>query len=103
METVLIKTTTDKLGDYKGVVFLPMGTDCDSMPDGEVAAKLSFTDKAIRTIKQNASIHKYCTMLALAFEDAGLDMQTVLAKAVPVKWTSLPLLASSILAASTAT
>lgn len=87
METVFIKTTADKLGDYQGVVMLPMGTDCDDIPDGEVAVKLSFTDKAIRTVKQNASIHKYCTLLAKAFENGGLDMQTVLSKAVPVKWT----------------
>lgn len=87
MKTILLKTSTDNLKGYQGVVFLPVGADCEDMPDGQVAATLSFSDKVIRSIKQNASIHKYCTMLALDFENRGLDMQAVLAKAVPVKWT----------------
>lgn len=40
-----------------------------------------------RTLTQNASIHLYCTMLAEAFNEAGLDMQTVLAEGTSIPWS----------------
>lgn len=73
---------------YQGAVLVPVDEDLSAIQDGqEVAAKLSFSDKLIRTIKQNSSIHKYCDLLAKHFERGGLDMQTVLERAVPVVWT----------------
>ena len=44
-------------------------------------------ERAKRTTLQNRSIHKYCALLAEQFEGSGLDMQEVLSKAVPVRWT----------------
>lgn len=40
-----------------------------------------------RTIQQNKALHKYCTMLAEALNDAGYEMKAVLAvKQVDVPW-----------------
>jgi len=45
-------------------------------------------ERSKRTALQNKSIHKYCSLLAEQFNDAGLDMQAVLErKSVPVSWT----------------
>jgi len=41
----------------------------------------------IRTPTQNNCIHKYCEMLSIAFNDAGLDMQTVLAEGTSIPWS----------------
>lgn len=40
-----------------------------------------------RTLKQNRSLHKYCELLAEAFNDAGLDMKKVLKPEVEIPWT----------------
>jgi len=44
------------------------------------------TDKSKRTLTQNASIHKYCTMLAEAYNEAGLDLAAVLSKQADIPW-----------------
>ena len=45
-------------------------------------------ERAKRTLLQNKSIHKYCSLLADAFNAAGLDMLAVLkVKRVSVSWT----------------
>lgn len=45
-------------------------------------------ERAKRTIQQNKAIHKYCSLLATAFNDAGLDMKAVLAeKEAEVSWS----------------
>lgn len=89
MKTILVAYTLEELTSYRGLVLVPMGSDLEGLEPGqEIAATLSWSDKAIRTIKQNASIHKYCSLLAKQFQEAGLDMETVLSKtAIPVKWT----------------
>lgn len=47
-------------------------------------------ERAKRTFLQNKAIHKYCALLAEAFNDAGLDMLAVLTvKKVSVSWTML--------------
>lgn len=40
-----------------------------------------------RTLTQNAALHLYCQMLADAFNDAGMDMKTVLKDEVEIPWT----------------
>jgi hypothetical protein len=45
------------------------------------------SDKA-RTPKQNNSIHKYCSLLSDAFNQAGLDMKAVLKPEVDIPWTT---------------
>ena len=87
MEVLMTKIHASQLPrDYDGYILVPVMDDISHFPD-EIVGKFSWSDKVIRTLKQNASIHKYCTLLSTAFEDAGLDMQTVLEKAIPVKWT----------------
>jgi len=45
-------------------------------------------ERAKRTLLQNKSIHKYCSLLADAFNSSGLDMLAVLkVKRVSVSWT----------------
>jgi len=45
-------------------------------------------DRAKRTVQQNKAIHKFCSLLAQAFNDSGLDMKAVLAqKEADVSWT----------------
>ena len=41
-----------------------------------------------RTPKQNNSIHKYCSLLSDAFNQAGLDMKAVLKPEVDIPWTT---------------
>jgi hypothetical protein len=91
-ETVLQKATIGELikAGYTldSHVMADICGDLEDVASGEVAAKLSWSDKAIRTIKQNSSIHKYCSILADKFNDAGLDMLAVLkVKEVSVPWS----------------
>lgn len=48
--------------------------------------KVSVKSAKVRTLTQNSSIHKYCSMLAETLNDAGLDMETVLAKGTKIPW-----------------
>lgn len=41
-----------------------------------------------RTLKQNASLHKYCSLLADEFAARGLDMKAVLKPDVEIPWTT---------------
>ena len=92
METVLIKHTVKELAQagYTGVVLVPMSDTLDDIPDGAIAAKLTWTKRAIRTAKQNSSLHKYLAMLCEALNDAGWDMGGVLgkiSKSATIPWT----------------
>ena len=40
-----------------------------------------------RSNTQNAAIHVYCELLAQAFNDAGLDMVTVLSEGAEIPWS----------------
>ena len=40
-----------------------------------------------RTLTQNAALHQYCEMVASALNEAGLDMQTVLAEGTEIPWS----------------
>lgn len=69
-------------------LFAPLDAEDESLiGDKTVIISEMVGNKAARTTLQNRSIHKYCALLAEAFESSGLDMQEVLSKAVPVKWT----------------
>lgn len=43
--------------------------------------------KAQRTITQNKAMHKYFTLLANAFNDAGYTVEMVLTKPLDISWT----------------
>lgn len=51
------------------------------------ALKVSVKSAKVRTLTQNKSIHKYCAMLSEAFNEAGLDMQAVLAEGTSIPWS----------------
>ncbi len=40
-----------------------------------------------RTSQQNKALHKYCELLAVVLNDAGLDMKTVLKPEIDIPWT----------------
>ena len=40
-----------------------------------------------RTLTQNRALHKYCSLLADALNDAGLDQRKVLKPSVDIAWT----------------
>ena len=40
-----------------------------------------------RTLTQNAALHLYCSHVADALNDAGLDMQTVLKEGTEIPWS----------------
>lgn len=44
-------------------------------------------EKSKRTLKQNASIHKYCDLLAKELNTLGLDMRVVLKPDYKIWWT----------------
>ena len=67
------------LEDY--IVFLRSKFEKDK------AIKVSVKSAKTRTLTQNSSIHKYCALLAEAFNDAGLDMQKVLAEGTSIPWS----------------
>ena len=96
MDTVLIKHTVKELvqAGYTGPVLVPMSDTLDDVPDGALAAKLTWTKRAIRTAKQNSSLHKYLELLCVALNDAGLDMKEVMGKIS--KSSTIPWSASAI-------
>ena len=49
--------------------------------------KVSVKSGKVRTLTQNSAIHKYCELLAETFNDAGLDMETVLAPGTKIPWS----------------
>lgn len=49
--------------------------------------RVSISTGKQRTLTQNASIHKYCSLLAESFNDAGLDMQAVLSEGTSIPWS----------------
>lgn len=49
--------------------------------------RVSVANGKQRTLTQNASIHKYCSLLAESLNDAGLDMQTVLSEGTSIPWS----------------
>ena len=93
METVLVKHTIKELmsAGYTGPVLVPMSDTLDDVPDGAIAAKLTWTRRAIRTAKQNSSLHKYLTLLSGALNDAGWDMKEVMgriSKSATIPWSA---------------
>lgn len=76
METVLVLHTVKELltAGYTGPVLVPMCDTLDDVPPGPIAAKLTWTERAIRTAKQNSSLHKYLAELTVNLNNAGWDM-----------------------------
>lgn len=67
------------LDDY--IVFLRSKFEKDK------AIKVSVKSAKTRTIKQNSSIRLYCSQLKKAFNDAGFDMNIVLAEGTQISWS----------------
>ena len=75
MKLILLKHKLSELlragVDVDQYVLIPEMTDISELPNGDIGATLTFAKKAIRTIKQNAAIHLFCNLLALALNSAG--------------------------------
>jgi len=79
-----------KVGEKNGLpLYSPMEEeDVKTCAGKDVLVVKTVGDRAKRTVLQNASIHKYCLLLANQFNDAGLDMKAVLKiKTASVDWT----------------
>lgn len=81
-EIILTKITVGQLRemDWKQSVLVPVQSDIEDIPDGDVACKLSWTKKALITARQNRALHKYFDLLADALNAAGWDMKATLDK-----------------------
>ena len=92
MKTILEANTIDELikAGYKGdsIVLVAVMDDLSEIPKGELACTLSWSKKVIRTIKQNNSIYKYCSMLSKTLNDGGITKKMYFAKKTfDVSWT----------------
>jgi len=87
---ILIKKSIDELvrAGWNEPVLVPLKEDIDKIPDCEIVCTLTWTEKALRTFKQNKALYKYFQLLADAFTDMGLDVQKVMAfKEVSLPWS----------------
>jgi len=78
------------VGEVNGVkAYAPM----DAEDEAAIGDKTTIVcdvkgERSKRTALQNKAIHKYCSLLAQAFNDSGLDMKAVLAqKEAEVSWS----------------
>jgi hypothetical protein len=75
LKTVVQKATLRQLikagYDVDAYVLVGVTDDLSEVKAGEIAATLSFTQNAIRTIKQNAAIHLFCEMVSESLNAAG--------------------------------
>ena len=78
------------VGEVNGVkAYAPM----DASDEAAIGDKTTIVcdvkgERSKRTAQQNKAIHKFCSLLAQAFNDSGLDMIAVLAKKeAEVSWT----------------
>lgn len=58
----------------------------DSVPLDDGMQMRIEKEKKQRTLKQNAAIHKYFSLLAQALNDAGYDMKKVLRPEIDISW-----------------
>ena len=78
-----------KVGDKNGTpLYQPLDSNDVKVLDGrQVIACDVVGDKSTRTSLQNASIHKYCELLATALNDAGYDMRRTMKQDVDIPWS----------------
>lgn len=88
---ILVKKTIDELvrAGWTGPVLVAVKEDMEKVPDCEIVCTLTWTEKALRTFRQNKSIHVYFQILSDAFNNLGLDVQQVMKfKEVSLPWSS---------------
>jgi len=91
-EIILTKITVGQLREmnWKQSVLVPVQADIEDIPDGDVACKLSWTKKALITVKQRKALHVYYSLLSDALNAAGWDMKAtleVLSKKAKIPWS----------------
>ena len=75
---------------YKGdsIVLVAVMDDLSEIPKGELVADLSWTDKVIRTFKQNSSIHLYWKLVCDKLNAGGWTKKKYYeVKEVDIEWT----------------
>lgn len=77
---ILIKKNIDDLvrAGWNEPVLVPLKEDIDKLPDCEIVCTLTWTEKALRTFKQNKALYAYFQLLADAFNNLGLDVTHVM-------------------------
>ena len=78
------KIDSSDLKAFKDIQAQVMAEIMSMITSGDVEIKIK---RKKRTSTQNASIHKYCDLLATAYNDAGFDQQIVLAQQAAVPWS----------------
>lgn len=73
-----------KLKDYDGPVLVPVQGDISGYPEYVLMERKA---EKQRTLTQNRAIHKYCSMLAKALNEAGWDMRRVIKEEFDIPWT----------------
>lgn len=90
MDTLLTKHTIAELYEsgYRGAVLVPVADDLAGIRDGIIAAKLSTSEKAIRTLQQNKSIYLYGNLVSELLNNGGITKQVYFeAKQIDCEWT----------------
>ena len=92
MKTVLQKAKLSDLiaANYNmdEYVLVAVSDDLSDVPSGEIVANLSFGAKALRTLKQNKAIHKFCEMVSTALNNAGWTKKKYFEiKQIDIEWT----------------
>jgi len=79
----------DKVGKLHGMdVYAPRDAEDEKIINGQATIVCDAKgERAMRTTLQNRSIHKYCSMLAEALNDAGYDMRRTIKQEVDIPWS----------------
>lgn len=82
-----MKTTLQRINipGYDFAMYACIDTD-KPFGDAEMV-EVDYKPHGNRTNKQNASIHKYCSMLSTTLNDAGLDQRKMLKPEVEIPWS----------------
>lgn len=87
MKILLTKCKLSDIQGYEGFVLIPVEDDIDSLPV-EVVATLSWSDKVIRTVKQNSAMQKYWRIMTQKLNDGGWTKKKYYeVKEVDIDWT----------------
>lgn len=85
MKTILVKMKAEDAKGYDGDVYIPLKTDLEDLPYGEL--NVEFVHNKKRTLTQNRAIHKYLNMLSEDLNGAGYDMKAVIKDDVDIPWS----------------
>lgn len=69
-------------------VFVPVDDELKNIQAGEVV-EIDYSPSKQRSLKQNSSLNRYCSLLSNAFNEAGLTVEETLSKPLNISWSQL--------------